>query len=127
MLVVHRGDGRQIQIGQPCSWANEPPVPSPDGSYLAAWRPRDGAASSMHLISLTGTPTDTGEVPRSVSANYSATWTSDGRVWFTHDGADGGSEDMNGLLSFVPGASASQFTPVRANILVMGVRALLDA
>lgn len=114
--------GSRIQLGEDCAWSLGGPV-SPDGRYLAAWQPWDGAASTLHLVELSSEPRDLGEVPHSTSANYAAAWTADGRIWFTWNHS---AEGMNQLWSFTPGSSESEPTDVPGSAVVDAV-VVLDA
>jgi hypothetical protein len=77
--------GRKVRLGEPCAWDDSAGFVSPDGHYLAAFVLGDGASAEIHLVELGTSPVDVGIVPGSKSANYSATWTIDGRLWFTSD------------------------------------------
>jgi hypothetical protein len=85
LMLTPRGGGKAFRVGEPCAWDDSAGFVSPDGQYLAAFVLGDGASAELHLVDLGAAPVDVGSVPGSKSANYSATWTSDGRLWFTSD------------------------------------------
>jgi hypothetical protein len=118
-LVLTKRQRDNVQIGPACSWADEAGRISPDGSYLVAWRPWDGAASDIHLIHLGATPADLGKVPRSRSADYVATWTRDGRLWFTSDQSRSAS---GRLYSVVPGTMRVSSLQIPGAALITSVR-----
>jgi hypothetical protein len=99
-LVLTNAEHRSAQVGDACAWFDKLGPTSPDGQYLVAWTPTDGAASEIHLVALTASPADVVTVPHSNSVDYVATWTKDGRVWFTSDESPPSS--INRLLSYGP-------------------------
>jgi hypothetical protein len=87
---------------------------------LVAWKPWDGAASRIHLIDLSTSPHDLGEVPHSQTTSYTAVWTRDNRLWFTYDGSPDGDDK---LWSYRAGESRSTPTDVPGAVLVEAVAA----
>jgi hypothetical protein len=99
LVLSGRSDSNNVELGRPCVWDDSVGLFSPDGRYLAVFLLGDGASAEIHLVDLESLPVDTGAVPGSRSSNYSATWTSDGRLWFTSD-ADG--EDSSQIFGYGP-------------------------
>jgi hypothetical protein len=91
LVLADRAGDKRTQLGEPCVWDDSVGVVSPDGRYVAAFLLGDGASAEIHLVDLGTSPVDEGVVPGSRSSNRSATWTSDGRLWFT--------SDVDGLLA----------------------------
>jgi hypothetical protein len=121
-LVLTNAEHRSAQIGDACAWFDKPGPTSPDGQYLVAWAPTDGAASEIHLVALTASPADVVTVPHSNSVDYVATWTKDGRVWFTSDESPPSS--TNRLFSYAPASHRQESLPVDNAILIRSARTL---
>jgi hypothetical protein len=109
-----------VQIGPPCGWSDRLGPVSPDGRYLVAWQPADGAAADLHLIDLAAAPADLGPVPNARSADYIATWTNNSRLWYTSDQSPAPPDGR--LWSFAPGGHQADSTLVRDGALIRSVR-----
>jgi hypothetical protein len=110
--------GQTSKIGADCAWTDETGPVSRDGRFMVAWKPLDGAASTMHLLDLTRGPSDTGAVPMSTTASYSAAWTRDNRVWFIFDsGPDSSLGTSERLTWFHPGDRIAHPGPVMFDLV----------
>jgi hypothetical protein len=121
-LVLTNAEHRSARVGEPCAWFDKLGPTSPDGQYLVAWAPTDGAGSEIHLVALTASPADVMTVSHSKSVDYVATWTKDGRVWFTSDESPPSS--TNRLFSYAPVGHRQDSMPVDNAILIRSARAL---
>ena len=121
-LVLTNAEHRSVQVDDACAWFDKLGPISPDGQYLVAWAPTDGAASEIHLVALTASPADVATVPHSNSVEYVATWTKDGRVWFTSDESPPSS--TNRLFSYTPTSQRQESMPVDNAILIRSARTL---
>jgi hypothetical protein len=121
-LVLTNAEHRSAQVGDVCAWFDKLGPISPDSHYLVAWAPTDGAASEIHLVALTASPADVATVPHSNSVEYVATWTKDGRVWFTSDESPPSS--TNRIFSYAPVSQRQESMPVDDAILIRSARTL---
>lgn len=110
-----------VQIGPPCGWSDRLGPISPDGRYLVAWSPTDGAGADLHLIDLGAEPADLGPVPGARSADYIAVWTRDARLWHTSDQSPASPDGR--LWSFDPVDRRAESTLIRDGGLIRSVRA----
>jgi len=67
-------------------------------------------------------PADAGTVPHSNGVDYVATWTKDGRLWFTSDESPPSS--TNRLFSYAPASHRQESLPVDNAILIRSARPL---
>jgi hypothetical protein len=121
-LILTDTENRRAQVGGSCAWFDKLGPVSPDGRYLVAWAPTDGAASEIHLVAITTSPADVATVPDSNSVDYVATWTKDGRLWFTSDESPPSS--TNRLFSYAPVSQRQASVPIDKAILIRSARAL---
>lgn len=120
LILSNRSNSSRVPIGQACVWGDEPGPISPDGRYLVAWLLGDGASATIHLVDLSESPVDAGEVPGSQSANYAATWTNDERLWFT---SDVNARESSRVFGYSPSSKRTVSVQIPRAILVRGLRA----
>jgi hypothetical protein len=120
LTLSPRSNGKTVQVGEPCAWEDSAGFVSPDGQYLAAFVLGDGASAEIDLVDLGTSPVDLGIVPGSKSANYSATWTRDGRLWFT---SDVDSRVRTEIFGYRPGDKSTVAMTISRAAVVMKVAA----